>query len=82
MLFKWNEETKEFVKKGKRRAFSISAGLNGHALMKDQSDRKLYGWVEAEQTWKSLGGPSVRSFAIGKAGKLYKVDYRSRKVFQ
>ena len=61
--------------------FSVSAGLKGYALIKDLRDRKLYGWVEGEEKWRTLGGPTVRSFASGREGRIYKVDYRSRKIF-
>ena len=44
---KFDELTQRFVRVGTRRAYSISAGLEGHAVMRGTDD-KMYGWVETE----------------------------------
>ena len=78
---KFDDLTQRFVRVGTRKAYVISAGLEGHAVMKGYDD-KMYGWVETEQKWKILDQSSVNMMGIGESGRLLKTDYDSDKVFQ
>ena len=46
------------------------------------NDRKMYGWVETEQTSKNLDQSKVWWMGIGERGRLLKINYDSWKVFQ
>jgi hypothetical protein len=72
--FKFNKKLKQFQQMGNQKAYRISAGINGHAMMTG-SDRRLYTWIEADRVWKSLDDSKVWSVATGKKGRLYKVEY-------
>ena len=50
---KFDEVTQRFVKVGTRKAYTIYAGLEDHAVMIGP-DYKMYGWVETAQTWKNI----------------------------
>ena len=79
---KFDELTQRFVRVGTRQSSDgIYAGLEGHAVMRGTDD-KMYGWVETEQTWKIIDQSTVRDMGIGERGRLLKIDYYSRKVFQ
>ena len=83
--FKFDEKTSQFQQKGNRQVDMIAAGVNGHALMerrnKNFSYGGLYGWIQEDNMWRSLGGGMVDWVASGRGGRLYKLDYPSRKVF-
>ena len=81
MPFKFDPKTEKFEQKGNQKSFRISAGLNGHAVMRGY-DHRLYDWVEEEGKWKNLDDSAVWSVATSKKGRLYKVDYDSQKVFK
>ena len=81
MPFKFNQQTKKFEQKGNKRAYSISAGLNGQAVIRG-SDFKLYGWIDAEHKWLSLGDAQVNIVASGKGDRLYKVEPNGDTLFQ
>jgi len=66
---KFDELTKTFVRVGTRKGYSISAGLEGHAVMRGADDYKMYGWVETDQTWKVLDTPEVVA-GVGERGRL------------
>ena len=69
----------EFIQKINRKAFRISAGLNGHAVMTG-ADKRMYVWEEAAQKWRIVGKSRVESVSIGRAARVYKV-YK-RKLFK
>ena len=66
MPFKFDGKTKQFHQKGDKKAFWISAGVNGHAVITGNNDDEVYGWHEAENTWKSLGSSKVNVIAVGR----------------
>ena len=78
---KFDEVTQRFVKVGTRQAYYISAGLEGHAVMRGKDDM-MYGWVETEQTWKIIDKSKVWWMGIGESGRLLKIDQDRDKVFQ
>ena len=78
--FKYDNVTKEFVKKGNRTVTTISAGLDDHAVMRSEGDYGLFGWSEEKERWRALGSDMVTSVASGPE-RLYKVDYESGKIF-
>ena len=45
-------------------------------------DRKMYGWVETEQKWKTIDQSKVLWMGIGERGRLFKIDRDSKKVFE
>jgi len=50
--------------------------------MRSYDNDKMYGWVETEQTWKTIDQSTVMTMGIGESGRILKIDWNSDKVFQ
>ena len=72
---------KEFVQAKNKKAVMISIGLNDHALIIGQ-DNKIYRWVRDENEWESWAQDSNWDVTSSLKGRMYKIDYETRKVFQ
>ena len=57
----------------------MGAGLEGHAVMKDDIDENIYVW---DKEWRSLGPEKVKNVGYARGGRLYKVDSLSEKLFE
>ena len=61
----------------------IVSGLNGQAIVRGfNNNNRIHSWVETDQSWSNLGGATVRSISSGQGGRLYKVDYKTNKIFE
>lgn len=78
--YRYNEISKKFERKGSQKAWRLSVGLNGYIVMIGQKN-KLYGWSESQNKWNYLNDNDVFTTAIGRQGRMYKVD-TTGKLFQ
>jgi len=81
MPSRFDELTRKFVQQGDIRTTSISAGVNGQAVLTGLDYWAPYGWIEKDKTWRKLSPSTVSKVGTSQKGRLYKIDAQTKSLF-